>query len=260
MNMLFRKKILLIVSIGLLALSGLSHADKDKMSRSERNKHLGEIKAQLAYAYFQNGDIRNAIEAIEESIRLDSNSATTWLIRAQIYQYMQQPSQVEQSFQKAFSTKDMVGETNNNYGWYLCQNNQAAKSISFFDRAFADRTYPQPHTALMNKGICLGNLGQYDEAIQSLKESIRMSPPGVHYSIKELARVYYKTKNGPLAEQYFMQYSSKRERLEPDALLLGIRIGQLIRNNDWVYQYSQELKNRYPTSSELQELLSGTAS
>ncbi len=255
--MSFLKKILTVALIGV-TLSSLCYADKGKMSRSERNQHLGEIKAQLALAYFQNGDIRNALESIDESTRLNSNSAMAWLIRAQIYQYMQQPSQVEQSFQKAFSTKDLVGETNNNYGWYLCQNNQVAKSINYFDRAIADRTYPQPQTALMNKGICLGDMGRYDEAAQTLQEAIRMSPPNFHFAIKELARIYYKTKNGPLSEQYFSQYAAKRgDRLEPDALLLGIRIGQLIRNNDWVYQYSQELKNNYPTSKELQELLSG---
>ena len=254
--MLFLKKTLSILLISA-TLSGLCYANDSKLSRSERNEKLGEIKAQLAYAFFQNGDIRNALDAIEESVRLNSRSATAWLIRAQIYQYMQEPNQVEQSFQRAFSSKELIGETNNNYGWYLCQNNQEAKSISYFDRAIADRTYPQPHTALMNKGICLGKLGQYNEGTQALKDAIRMSPPGFYYPMKELAQIYYKTKNGPLAEQYFSQYVSKSQRLEPDALLLVIRIGQLIRNNEWVYNYSQELKNRYPTSPELQELLSG---
>ena len=248
--MRFAKFVLLL----LVLVSAVEQAE----SRGQKREELAKIKTDLARAYFTNGDVRSAIAAIDEAVRLDGNFAPAWLVRAQIYQYMKEPAQVEQSFQRAFSAREFAGETNNNYGWYLCQSNQVDKSLSYFDKAIADRTYPNPQIAMMNKGICLGKIGRTEEAGQVLLESARMSPPNYPFPYRELARLHAEAGNGTLAGLYFQQYINVvGGNLGPEDLFVGVKVGRLTNNQDMVNEYLETLKAKFPVSEELQQLLSG---
>ncbi|WP_434777750.1 type IV pilus biogenesis/stability protein PilW [Neisseria sp. Ec49-e6-T10] len=223
------------------------------MSKSE---NLARIKTNLAVEFLKMGDTRNAISSINEAVRADSHFLNAWLIRAQIYQYIKMPAQVEESFRRALSISAGSGEVNNNYGWYLCENNQVDKSIGYFDKALGDMTYGGHYIVWMNKGICLGRLGHYEEANSALLTSIRQAP-GFYFSLKELAKLNLNHNNGSLAEVYFQQYVNQAPGLGPDDLLLGVKIGRLNNKYDWVARYGDQLRQQYPTSQELQDMLSG---
>lgn len=234
----------------LFAGSSIVYAQMSKSENSAR------IKTDLAIEFMKMGDARNAIASINEAVRADSRYLNAWLVRAQIYQFMKMPSQVEESFRRALSISSSAGEVNNNYGWYLCENNQVDKSIAYFDKALADMSYRSAYVAWMNKGICLGRLGRYDEANSALLTSIRQAP-GFYFSLKELAKLNLNHNNGALAEVYFQQYVGQAPALGPDDLLLGVKIGRLNNKYDWVARYGDQLRQQYPTSQELQDMLSG---
>jgi len=46
---------------------------------------------------------RQAVESIDEALKNNSSSFETWLIRAQIWQYLKEPGKAEESFQRALS-------------------------------------------------------------------------------------------------------------------------------------------------------------
>ncbi len=250
------------VFIGIYLIVFLSVANISFAAKSENindAEYLGDIKAQLALEFFRNGDIRSALSTIEEAVRANSKSVPAWLVRAQIYQYMQQPAEVERSFQRAFSSAQYGGEVSNNYGWYLCESGQVPKSIAYFDKAVADRTYPSTYIALMNKGICQGRMGQHDAANKSLIESVSMAPEGYPFPVKELAKNNLAGSNAPLAELYFQQYAAALTRdMTAEDLLLGVKIGRLAGKHEWVGRYISQLRNVYPLTKEFQEAMSGS--
>ena len=134
-------------------------------SRAERATQVANIKTQLAIEYMRGGDYRQATVSIEEALKADSSNEDAWLVRAQIYQYLKVRDKAQDSFQKALSLKPDNAEINNNYGWFLCSEmNNPAQSISYFDKALADPTYPSPFIANLNKGICSAKMGQYSLA------------------------------------------------------------------------------------------------
>lgn len=241
----------LIMSVGISSVSSAA-SKKDKID------DLAETKGQLALQFFLNDDLRNAVETIEQAVKISSRPSSIWLTRAQIYQSMNQPSEVEYSFQKALSGSKYVGEASNNYGWYLCENNQAAKSIKYFDKALSDKTYAGSYVALMNKGICQGRMKQHSEADATLLESQRLSPQGFNFPTKELARNNLNANNPASAEKYFQQFIDGASRLTSDDMLLGIKIGRLSGKYEWVSRYITQLRNEYPQSIEFKEVMSGT--
>lgn len=247
-------KILISALIMSVGLNSISHA----ASKREKTDDLAETKGQLALQFLLNDDLRNAVDTIEEAVRISTRPSSIWLARAQIYQEMNQPREVEYSFQKALSGVKYAGEASNNYGWYLCENKQVAKSIPLFDKALADKTYAAPYVALMNKGICQGRLGKHMEADSSLLEAQRISPDGFNFPTKELARNNLNAKNPALAEKYFQQFIDGASRLSPDDMLLGVQIGRLGGKYEWVSRYISQLRTEYPQSIEFKEVMSGS--
>lgn len=225
-------------------------------SNKDKSENLALIKTQLALQYLQSNDYRSATSAIEEAIKLDSRFMPAWLIRGHVYQQLGVLPKAEESYRRALSLEPNSAEANNNYGWFLCNSNQTDKSIAYFDKALTDPTYPEPHVALYNKGICLAKLNQFNEANSALLGALNRNPDFTP-ALRELANLNINTNNGKLAEVYFEQYKIKVRHLSAEDLYLGIRVARLNNNYDQVARLGAQLKTNYPYSPELQKLLSG---
>ncbi|MCF7528886.1 type IV pilus biogenesis/stability protein PilW [Neisseria lisongii] len=144
---------------------------------SERDARMADIKTRLALAYMNAGDYRNATDNIEAAVRFDRNSSTAWLVRAQIYQYLNLNNKAQESFDRALALQPNSAEINNNYGWFVCNSlNRPEAALPHFNKALADPTYPTPHIAYLNKGICSGRMGHTAEAEQALKQALALRP------------------------------------------------------------------------------------
>ena len=226
-------------------------------SRAERATQVANIKTQLAIEYMRGGDYRQATVSIEEALKADSSNEDAWLVRAQIYQYLKVRDKAQESFQKALSLKPDNAEINNNYGWFLCSEmNNPAQSISYFDKALADPTYPSPFIANLNKGICSAKMGQYSLAEAYLERSLAAQPQ-FPPAFKELART--KRLAGKLneADYYFRQYQSKVDVLQADDLLLGWKLATALGNSQAAYEYEAQLRANFPYSEQLQAVTTG---
>lgn len=248
-RMNWHKRILLSLGLLIYLATGMVFAQN-------KTENLSLIKTQLALEYLQTEDYRSAAKAIEEAIKVDPRFMSAWLVRGHIYQKLKVLPKADESFRRALSIEPGSAEANNNYGWFLCNNSQADKSIAHFDRALSDPTYPEPYVALMNKGICLSKLNQFNESNTALLAALNRAP-GFTPAVRELVNNNLNAKNGKLAELYFEQYRNKVRNLSAEDLYLGIRVGRLINNYDWVARFGSQLRENYPYSPELQKLLSG---
>jgi len=203
------------------------------------------------------GDYRQATVSIEEALKADSSNEDAWLVRAQIYQYLKVREKAQESFQKALSLKPDNAEINNNYGWFLCSEmNNPAQSISYFDKALADPTYPSPFIANLNKGICSAKMGQYSLAEAYLERSLAAQPQ-FPPAFKELARTKMLAGNLNEADYYFRQYQSKVDVLQADDLLLGWKLATAMGNSQAAYEYEAQLRANFPYSEQLQAVTTG---
>ena len=157
--MKFKAGWLCLAALGLAACAGSGNKEP---SARERAYQISNIKTQLALEYMRGQDYRQAVTSIDEAIAANAKNETAWLMRAQIYQYLKVTDKAQESFQKALSINPASAEINNNYGWFLCSTqNRPNESLAYFDKALADPTYPSPHIANLNKGICSAKMGQY---------------------------------------------------------------------------------------------------
>lgn len=251
------KKICLLVLISIV-LSACASRDKvKKPTAAERARELAQIKTQLAIQYMSTKQYRQAVDAIDEALKVNGKSTDAWLIRAQIWQFLKEPAKAEDSFQHALSLNSGSPEINNNYGWFICdvkQNPNAA--IPYFDKALADPTYPTPEVAQLNKGICSQRMGQYQLAKSYFERALAANPNFIPVK-KEMARTSLESGNANEAHNYFAQYLSQIDNPSADDLLLGWKIERSLGNSQAAYEYEAQLRTNFPYSDELGKISTG---
>lgn len=252
--MKFKTGLVCVLMLGLGACAG---GGVKQPSARERAHQVSNIKTQLALEYMRGQDYRQAVASIDEALAADAKNENAWLIRAQIYQYLKVRDKAEESFQKALSIKPESAEINNNYGWFLCSiQNRPNESIAYFDKALADPTYPSPHIANLNKGICSAKMGQYSLS-EAYFERALAAAPQFFPVLKEMARTKMLAGNLSDADYYFRQYQSKVDMLAADDLLLGWKIYKNLGDIQAAYEYEAQLRANYPYSEELQTITTG---
>lgn len=241
----------------LLTLILSACAGSSGISAHERTVQISNIKTQLALEYMKSSDYRQATTNIEEALAANSKNEVAWLVRAQIYQYLKVLDKAQDSFLKALALKPNSAEINNNYGWFLCsQLNNPNESLPYFDKALSDPTYPNPYIANLNKGICSSKMGQYSLA-EAYFERALAADPNFFPAFKELARTKMLAGNLNEADQYYRQYQSKMDMLQPDDLLLGWKLSTALGNTQAAYEYEAQLRANFPYSDELQSITKG---
>lgn len=244
-----------------LAACGSSKAPSPFLKKDGEAAGTGmtDVKIQLAIEYMNARDYRSAVRSIDEALALSPRSDYAWLVRAEIYQYLKVPEKAEESFQRALAINPGSAEINNNYGWFVCNTRaQPGQSIAYYDRALSDPTYPTPHVAYMNKGICLGRIGRYPEAMGALERG-RATAPGFAPITKEMARIKYLAGSAGDADTLFRQYQSSVTALGADDLLLGWQLAMARGDRQAAYEYEAQLRTSFPYSPEMEKITAGRA-
>lgn len=248
--------LLLAALLGGCAGVTIHTGSKSDVARN-RPQELANIKIQLAIEYMNSSAYREAIAAVEDAIRLQNNNENAWLVRAEIYQYLKVIDKAQESYDRALALKPDSAEINNNYGWFLCNSgNRLNESLAYFDRALADPTYPTPHIAYLNKGICSARLGQYNLGVSYIQRALSTAPEFAP-AYKELARIALQEGKNSEADRLFRQFQSQVERLGSDDLLLGWKIARANGQSQAAYEYEAQLRATHPYSPELQEITTG---
>ena len=228
--------------------------DTSGPSKAERQEDFAKVKTQLAIEYMKVGEYRQSIAAIDEAIKAKSNYDMAWLVRGVIHQQLKMNNEADQSFRRALSISPNSAEINNNYGWFLCDNmKQYSAAISYFDKALADPTYPQPHVATMNKGICQGRAGNIAGAAADLARAKALAP-NFPTPTKEMARLKLMENQPHPARELMNQYQRQMDRLNADDLLLGWKISKALGDTQSAFEYESQLRQMFPASDELQEI------
>ena len=244
------------VLLGIISLTASCALlpDTSGPSKAERQADLAKVKTQLAIEYLRVNDRRQSVAAIEEAIKVKSNYDWAWLVRGVIYQTLKVNDKADESFRRALSLSPNSAEINNNYGWFLCDNmKQYSTAMTYFDKALSDPTYPEPHVATMNKGICKGRAGDIAGAAADLARAKALAP-NFPTPTKEMARLKLMENQPHPARDLMNQYQRQMNVLGPDDLLLGWKISKALGDTQSAFEYEAQLRQQFPASDELQEI------
>ncbi len=209
----------------------------------------------LASAYFRDGNLIVALEELTLATSIDPTYALAFGTRGVVLYQVKEFESAEKDFRMALSLDEKNPDINNNYGWYLCHTGKEKEAIRYFQQAIRNPLYRTPAVALRNEGECYIKLGELDQAEDSLRKGLRLTPndPQVLY---QLARVSYNRGNYDAAKKQ-MTDVVRLENLPSDVLWLALLIEKRLGNRAAEENLASQLRRKHPESPEYLQLLKG---
>src|SRR5258706_9864074 len=247
--------------------SGLKHDAQSRVTLAptpptrEQLAAIGENRArahtELGANYYLRGQYAIALDEINKALEGEANYAPAHNVRGLIYMALKEDERARRSFQEALRLDPQSSDTNNNYGWFLCQRTDPAKSLEYFAIAARNPLYETPERALANAGICARKMGNEIAAEKYFLQALE-SDPRQDKALYNLAEISFARGNFGAARSYLSRYLAAAAPTA-ESLWLAIRTEYQLHDREAEASYASQLCRRYPESKECAAVRSGAA-
>ena len=230
---------------------GVSGNQADLMTASDEpeQRRRARLRLELASAYFEQGQIKVALDEIKQSLVIDPAFVEAYNLRGLVYMRLNEMPLAEDSFRRAQNINPHDASVAHNYGWLLCQQARYSEAIQLFGQAIANPGYTGKAKTLMAQGVCQISAGQLSEAEQSLRHSYELDAgnPVTGYN---LASLLYK-RGDLIRAQFYIRRLNNSELANAETLWLGIKTEYKLNNREAVLQLAGQLKKRFAQSPQV---------
>ncbi len=116
--------------------------------------YRAQLHADIAAGFYERGQMKVALEELEEAVKLDPKNAKIYNVYGLVYAVLGEDANAERNFQQAIALGPNDSEIRQNWGWYLCTHGKPRESIPEFEMAIRNPLYKSPDVALTNAGKC----------------------------------------------------------------------------------------------------------
>lgn len=209
----------------------------------------------LGEAYLQAGNYGVALDEAKIALSADSRYAPAYLLVATVYMFLEDPASARANLDQALSLAPGDPEINNTYGWFLCASGQEQQGLERLAVVMRNPYYRTPARPYANAGLCYLRLKDDAQAETSFLKAVQLDPANAQ-SFLQLADIAFRRGNYQAAKIYL----TKLHQLGPvsaSSAWLGLRTERKLGDREAAASYAQQLKSRFPTSTEYQLLLQG---
>lgn len=239
---------------GIIKYPGASNGLKNMPSdTAQQDKQAAaQTHTQLAAAYMKQGDLKDAEETLHKALGFDDKYIPAHTMLAILNWRIDRLPDADKEFRAAISIDPSNGDTNNNYGQFLCQTGKRTDAIRYFKRALADPFYKTPALANANAGSCLLQGNDYAGAEPYLRKALELNP-GFSAALLSMAMLDYRKGEAFQARGYLQRFESAGQATA-ESLLLGYQIATRLGDKGSAANYSSRLQDQYPNSTQAQSL------
>lgn len=239
------KVILLMLALLLSGCGGMKLQGKSDVDKSAK------VHTELAGLYFERDRMSIALSEIALALKADPNYAPAFNVRGLIHMSLHEDQKADADFLQSLRLDKTSSETQNNYGWFLCQRGKEKDSISHFMAALENPLYTTPERAYLNAGLCAQKSGEVKDAEEFLQHALRLQPE-FPQALQAMAELKFDQGDYFAASKFFTL--QKSENLTAEQLWLGVRIERRVGNSNAEASYALQLRQRYPDAHETQLL------
>lgn len=128
----------------------------------------------LGYAYRKMTQHAEAVEALEQALRINPQNATVWNYLGSVYYMMNQHARAIDAYQQAVEIDPQYADAWFYLGLAYANSGQNAKAIDAFQQAL--RADPKHGEAWYSLGNSYRRLGQHAKAIDAYQQALRIDP------------------------------------------------------------------------------------
>lgn len=213
------------------------------------NRKRARIRIELASGYFEQGQTTVALDEIKQALAADPNYAQAYNLRGLVYMQMNEAALAEASFNRAVQLNPRDADAMHNLGWMRCQQGRLAPALEQFGRALTVPGYANAARTWMAQGVCQVRAGQNADAERSFTRAFELdaSNPITMYN---LARLLLQRGDVLRAQFFARRLNAVPDLVNAESLWLALRIERRLGNQEGVRLTAEQLRQRFPASSE----------
>jgi len=208
------------------------------------------INVQLGIGYMQQNNLEVANEKLLKALDQNPKSSSAHNAYAMLQDRLLVKDKAAYHYEKATSLDPSDSQAANNYGTFLCRNNEEAKSEKYFLRAIKNPLYRTPEYAYTNAALCLLRIKKRDKAISYLSKALAANS-NFPTALVAMAKIRFEDQNFKQAKIYLNQYHLLA-RPSAKSLWLTIRTELALGSSIDVDELAAQLRDDFPDSDEYQ--------
>ena len=207
---------------------------------------------QLGSFFLQKGEYEFALDKLNKALAIDPNYAPAHTVLGTLYERIGQQENAGVHYLRAAELGPNDGDTQNNYGTWLCLHGQGDKAEPYFQSAINNPFYRTPGVALTNAGSCMLSIGKTEKGETYLRKALEYQPDNIN-ALYLLADNQYRKGNYFGARAFLQRYEAVGETT-PTSLMLGYFVEKELGDSKSVSRYQSEILRRFPDSPEAKQL------
>ncbi|HEX7326821.1 MAG TPA: type IV pilus biogenesis/stability protein PilW [Rhodanobacteraceae bacterium] len=231
-------------------MTNLKQAPHD--TAKEDKRAAAQTHTQLAAAYMRQNHLKEAEAALHKAIGFDDKFVPAYTLLGILDWRINRIADADKQFRAAVALDPANGDTNNNYGKFLCAQGKPQDAMHYFKQALADPFYKTPALANTNAGECLTKSGSYAQASPYLHKALEMDP-NFQPALLAMADLDYREGRAFQARGYLQRFETTGQAT-PESLLLGYDIATRLGDRATATNYSNRLQDQFPNSTQAQSL------
>jgi len=224
-------------------------------SKAEKRQDAAQVRVELGQRYMEQGKLEIALDNLKKALQYADNYVDAHTVIAVLYERIGNVEEAGMHYKRAVELAPKSGDTNNNYGQYLCAKGQYDQAQKYYAQAMRDPFYKTPGVLYANAGICLVDHGggqRLDEAQLDFRRALEVDPHNA-LALFYMAKLLYQ-KDDFFHARAFIQRFEALGHPDPAALLLARNIEVKLGHADSARAYADRLRKDFPDSDQTHSL------
>lgn len=223
---MFGSKIInIIYLLGFIFLTACSNTNnniKPEDHSTAKNVVTARVNTQLGLRYLAKGNVALAKKKLLTALAQAPEIPDTWYSMGYFQEMTGNKDEAQNFYLKAIAVAKDKGESENNYGTFLCRNGEYKQAINHFMVALQDPNYLESSGAYQNAGLCALKIPDRALARKYFTEAVQQDPNSA-IALLELAKLDYQQGNKTLARTRLKLYQLIAPAT-PDSSLLSKKL------------------------------------
>jgi type IV pilus assembly protein PilF len=229
--------------------------DETPVVKTQANRDdMAATRISLGLGYLRMGNMSQAKQNLEKAKKFSPEMVQVYTAFAHYYETVGENKLAIASFEEALSLKSDDADTLNNYGVFLCRQDQTEAAEKQFLNAIAVPSYILVAKSYENLSSCFLQKDNFDKAEVYLHKAV-MHSPGNSSTLLQMVRLQYAMGEYTQAKSYEQRFEKVTRRFSPQSLALAYKIYFKLGQRRTAKNYGTMLVKMYPQSWEAQQYL-----
>jgi len=257
---LTKKRIsLLIVAVISAALSAcvtqeFENGETPVVKNQANRDEMAATRISLGLGYLRMGNMAQAKQNLEKAKQFSPKMVQVYTAFAHYFEIVGEHELAIASFEQALSLKSDDANTLNNYGVYLCRQDQAEAAEKQLLKAIAVPSYILVAKSYSNLSSCFLQKDNFVKAEEYLHKAV-MHSPGNATTLFQMVRLQYAMGEFTQAKKYEQRFEKVTRRFTPQSIALAYKVYLKLGQRRTAKNYGAMLVKMYPQSWEAQQYL-----